>query len=130
MIEFNGWVTLALSADGDGVEGMIAAVKELSPLVNQLRTQVSFPYIEARNGRYYLHLSGAANHKGIDWNETQQLLHQVAARFPGAYGAVYLRDDEDQQGRGNAFNVFSVRRGTVESVLDTLLSPCSPVIED
>jgi hypothetical protein len=130
MIEFNGWVKLAISTDGEGEDGVTAAVKALSPFVDQLRTRGSFPFIEARNGYYYLHLAGAANHNGVDWEETHQLLQQVAARFPGAYGTVYLRDDEDKQGRDNAFSVYLVRRGIVESILDTLLSPCSPIIED
>jgi hypothetical protein len=130
MIEFNGWVKLALSTDGEGEDDVTSAIQEFTPLVNRLRTRGSFPFIEARNGSYYLHLAGAANHQGVEWEETVQLLHQVAARFPGAYGTVYLRDDEDHQGRDNAFSVYVVRRGEVKCVPDTLLSPCNPVIEE
>jgi hypothetical protein len=98
------------------------------PLVNAIRGQATFPFVEARNGSYYLHVAGNANHKGVDWTETKELLQEVANRFPGAYGLVHLRDDEDAQGNDNAFVVYVVRRGTVECRLDPFLSPCDPVI--
>jgi hypothetical protein len=135
MIEFNGWVKLAFSTDGESEATAEAAaalhtLTELVGVVNQTRTWGSFPLIEARNGYAYLHLAGAANRLGVDWHETLHLLHQAARLFPGAYGTVYLRDDEDPLGQDNGFYVYVVRRGVVSCVLDTLLSPCNPVIEE
>jgi hypothetical protein len=130
MIEFNGWVRLALSTDGEGEAQATEAVQAVLSLVNEVRGHATFPFIEARNGSYYLHVAGNANHRGVDWAETEQLLHEVAGRFPGAYGVVCLRDDEDPQGNDNAFVVYAVRRGTVACLPDPFLSPCNPVIEE
>ncbi|OGX87956.1 Imm7 family immunity protein [Hymenobacter coccineus] len=130
MIEFNGWVRLALSTDGEGEDHVTGAVQGVLPFVDTVRGHDTFPLIQARNGSYYLHVAGNANHQGEDWTETEQLLHKVARRFPGAYGVVYLRDDEDSQGNNNAFVVYAVRRGVVECLPDPFLSPCNPVIEE
>jgi len=130
MIEFNGWVQLALSTDGEGEDNVTSAVQVFGRIVDGIRCHATFPFIQARNGSYYLHVAGNANHNGLDWAETSELLEEVANRFPGAYGLVYLRDDEDSQGNENAFVVYVVRRGTVECHLDSFLSPCNPVIEE
>jgi hypothetical protein len=130
MIEFNGWVCLALSTDGEGEDAVTRAVQALLPLVDKIRGHATFPFVQARNGSYYLHVAGSANHNGVDWAETNDLLHETARRFPGAYGLVHLRDDEDTQGNDNAFVVYVVRRSTVECHADPFLSPCNPVIED
>jgi hypothetical protein len=128
MIAFNGWVRLALSTDGEGEDTIISAVRAILPLVAGIRGQATFPLVEARNGSYYLHVAGNANHRGQDWTETKELLQEVASRFPGAYGLVHLLDDEDAQGNDNAFVVYVVRRGTVACHPDPFLSPCNPVI--
>lgn len=130
MIEFNGWVHLALSTDGEGEDHLVEAVQGVLPFVNTVRSHDTFPFIQARNGSYYLHVAGNANHRGADWTETEQLLHEVARRFPGAYGVVYLRDDEAPRGNDNAFVVHVVRHGAVECLPDPFLSPCNPVIEE
>ena len=127
MIEFNGWVHLALSTDGEGEDNATSAVQALLPLVDSIRGQATFPLIEARNGYYHLHVAGSANHKGQDWTETMELLQEAVKRFPGAYGLVYLWDDEDPQ-HHNEFIVYVVRRGTVERRRDPFLSPCDPII--
>jgi hypothetical protein len=129
MIEFNGWVRLALSTDGEGEDTIIRAVQGVMPLVDSIRGHATFPFLQARNGSYYLHVAGNANHNDVDWAETNELLHEVARRFPGAYGLVHFRDDEDSQGNDNAFVVYVVRRGTVDCHPDPFLSPCNPVIE-
>jgi hypothetical protein len=110
MIEFNGRVRLAFFTDGEGEDHATQAVKAVLPLVDVVRGPAVFPLIEARNGSYYLHVAGNADHRGVDWAETEQLLHEVARRFPGAYGLVYLRDDEDPQGNDNAFVVYAARQ--------------------
>lgn len=97
MIEFNGWVRLALSTDGEGEDRVTEAVQAVLPRVEGIRGRAAFPLVQARNGSYYLHVAGNANHKGVDWVETEELLQEIAHRFPGAYGVVYLRDDEDRQ---------------------------------
>ena len=130
MIEFNGWVHLSLSTDGEGEDEVTAAVHAMMPLVANIRGRATFPLVEARNGSYCLHVAGNANHNGVDWAETHALLQEVARRFPGAYGVVHLRDDEDPQGNDNAFVVYVVRRGTVTCHPDPFLSPCYPVIHD
>jgi hypothetical protein len=130
MIDFNGWVRLALSTDGEGEDNVLSAVQALRRLVDGIRGPATFPFLQARNGSYYLHVTGNANHNGLDWAETDELLQEVAGRFPGAYGLVHLRDDEDPQGNDNAFVVYVVRRGTVERHPDSFLSPCNLVIEE
>ena len=129
MIEFNGWVKLALSTDGEGEDNVTDAVQEVLPFVASIRGRATFPFVQARNGYYYLHVAGAANHRGVDWSETEQLLQLVARRFAGAYGIVYLLDDEDPQ-VDNAFVAYVVRRGTVECFPDPFLSPCNPLIHE
>lgn len=130
MVEFNGWIHLALSTDGEGEDPIISAVQAIRPLVESIRGQATFPFLQARNGSYYLHVAGNANHNGIDWAETNELLQEVARRFPGAYGLVHLRDDEDGQSYENVFKVYVVRRGTVACHPDSFLSPCNPTIEE
>jgi hypothetical protein len=111
-------------------DDVISAVQALRGLLDGIRGPATFPFVEARNGSYCLYLAGNANHNGLDWAETNDLLHEVAHRFPGAYGLVHLRDDEDAHGNNNAFVVYVVRRGTVARHADFFLSPCNPVIED
>jgi hypothetical protein len=128
MIEFNGWVRLALSTDGE--DHVTSAIQAIRRLADGIRGHATFPFVHVRNGSYYLHLAGNANHNGLDWAETNELLQEVARRFPAAYGLVHLRDDEDAHGNDNAFMVYVVRRGMVERHLDSFLSPCNPLIED
>ncbi|MFD1874425.1 Imm7 family immunity protein [Hymenobacter bucti] len=130
MIEFNGWVRLALSTDGEGEDHGTSTVQAIRRLADGIRGYTTFPFVQVRNGSYYLHVAGNANHNGLDWAETNELLQEVARRFPAAYGLVHLRDDEDAHGNDNAFMVYVVRRGTVECHPDSFLSPCNPIIEE
>ena len=54
----------------------------------------------------------------------------VGQDAPGSYGLLYIRDDEDPNGRVNEFQVLVMRRGKVTVHPDAFLSPCIPIIED
>ena len=43
---------------------------------------------------------------------------------------MYLRNDEDINGKDNEFEVYILSRGSVRIEQDVFLSPCIPTIED
>lgn len=57
------------------------------------------------------------------------LFQFIADAAPGAYGLLYLWDDEHDS-TDNEFQVWRLARSSLTKMPDSFLSPCVPVFED
>ncbi|KAI9135575.1 Imm7 family immunity protein [Acaryochloris sp. CCMEE 5410] len=82
------------------------------------------------NGCDSVSVAGQHNHRA---DYIVDLFVWIAKNAPGAYGILYIRDDEDSK-RGadytNDFRVWKLCRGNLIETSDPFLSPCVPTIED
>ena len=79
-----------------------------------------------------LNLDGLVNRRRYEADELDGLLDHICKRFPGSYGLLYDRSDNDPDfpGGPNAFRVRVMARGRLTTRQDPFLSPVQPVIED
>ncbi|WP_431523645.1 Imm7 family immunity protein [Paenibacillus pabuli] len=62
---------------------------------------------------------------------SQKIFEWIATHLPGAYGLLYVHDDEAGDDiNENRFLVWKLARGQLEKVKDPFLSPYIPVVED
>ncbi|WP_421762906.1 Imm7 family immunity protein [Ekhidna sp.] len=130
MVEFHGWFSIQESVDGENEENISSIVDELDQAVASLGSGSSLIDIRPVNGKYYLHLGGSTNHRSEDVREVQGLVNLVSSLAKGSYGILYLRDDEDSEGRDNEFQIIKMARGQIYEEKDVWLSPCNPTIEE
>lgn len=131
MYEFHGWFTVAESTEeadtgtlDDGVAGLRARVSEID-------WATAGAELVVYNGMYVLLVNGLINRRRDEAAELEQLLADVASRFPGSSGILYERSDDMESPPGtNAFRVRVMARGVIVTRLDPFLSPCRPTIED
>lgn len=126
MVEFHGWATVRSRDCGPlSLEDMEALTRML-PLGNMGSGVLD---CRAINGEFFLWCAGMPNHRGSEFDAVERLFRQLATAYPGSYGMLYFRDDEDPRS-ANQFRVLRLLRGLLLEVADTLLSPCVPTIED
>jgi hypothetical protein len=130
MIETHGWLSIALSTDGEGEYSIINDIKPLLSIVSSICSEQNVIDIRPLNGRYYITITNHPNHKGVEFDRVMMLIEYVATNYTGSYGLVYIRDDEDANGNDNEFVVYKLIRGKIIKEKDHYLSPCNPVIED
>ena len=127
MFEFHGWATLSegvCEEDDDGalLDRIVETVQSKIAEWGSLDREVGLRWL---NGAPMVWLAGQHNHANGDVVNFFRLLASLA---PGAYGLLYVWDDEGET--PNAFRVWVLRRGRLEQREDVLLSPCAPTIED
>jgi hypothetical protein len=130
MFEYHAWVTVQSSAGDEEDTGEDAAFEAVEREIQSLdggTTAVSLRWV---NGMAQLHMSGFLNHASGEGQQVVDTFRRVGQVAPGSYGLLYIRDDEDPQGRRNEFQVIVMRRGQTFTEKDSFLSPCIPVIED
>ncbi|GGM81777.1 hypothetical protein GCM10012275_60490 [Longimycelium tulufanense] len=136
MYQFTGWIVV------DEAPWEVHP-SSLHPIVDQIRELVdSFPWrgdkpfsniLEIRwiNGKPFVVVAGAPNHRRGEADDLEHLLHFIAERAPGSYGLIYVWDDEAQDWPGhNAFKVLVLARGKVTERADPFLSPIVPTVYD
>lgn len=129
MIELHGWVTVreTYKATYDEEEHMDIIIEKIKREIENLSWFK--PQIKALNGECFLEFTLFANRKNPQTQEVFGLYKRIGELAEGSYGLIYLYDDEDK-GRENEFQVFSLSRGTVKEFRDSYLSPIIPTVED
>ncbi len=74
------------------------------------------------------HIYGAHNHTLTYLDDLMELFKTIGEKAPGSFGLLYVRLSEDPV-YWNKYKVFRLAKGVLTEHEDTLLSPCSPIIE-
>ncbi len=130
MFEYHGWVTVQASAGDEETAERAAAVARVTERLSSLKGGSGLADLRWVNGMAQVHLGGFLNHRAGEGQTVVDLFAGVGQDAPGSYGLLYIRDDEDPNGRVNEFQVLVMRRGKVTVHPDAFLSPCIPIIED
>jgi hypothetical protein len=83
--------------------------------------------VEHDNGITSVWFNGQRNHPRAG---PLNLLRFIGEQAPGAYGVLFVRDDDDDERHLDEFRVWRLARGKVQEFCDPFLSPCVPTIED
>lgn len=130
MIETHGWISIALSTDGESEDNLLDAIRPLISMIATISSEQNMVDIRPVNGRYFINILNHPNHKGEDFDNIMMLINYIASTYKGSYGIVYIRDDENALGNDNEFIVYKLIRGKIYIEKDFYLSPCNPIIED
>ncbi|MFE0026419.1 Imm7 family immunity protein [Amycolatopsis sp. NPDC059021] len=127
MFEYHGWIALRSTAEAIDDEPPLR-LGEIQALVDEF---AGYALMDLRpmNGTYYIHLGGHPNHGGQYAEAVIGLFAEVGKLAPGAYGLLYVHDDEHPEHMLN-FRIHRLVRGTVTEYADHLLSPVIPTLED
>ncbi len=130
MIEFNGWISISSSVDGEHTNEEYAFLQKFTTdLVKQFQELNQVFEVKNLNGEIVLITSGRHNHDNGRINSIKELLEIIGQKAIGSYGLIFYRLSEHPT-EYNQFNVLRLARGKVSEYIDTLLSPCNPVIEE
>lgn len=128
MIELHGWITIKetykVTFEENNENIIIDKIKREIKNLSWFK-----PQIKALNGEWFLEFTIFANRKNMETDEVFKLYTRIGELAEGSYGLIYLYDDEDT-GRVNQFQVFSLSKGSVKEFSDFYLSPIVPTIED
>lgn len=129
MLELHGWVTIreTYKVSDNEEENIDIIIQKLKREVEKLSWFK--PQINALNGSWFLEFTLFSNRKNPQTQEVFKLYKRIGELAEGSYGLIYLYDDEDER-KGNEFQVFSLSRGTVKEFSDSYLSPVIPTVED
>lgn len=128
MLELHGWVTIRETFKvSDNEEDIDIIIEKLKREVEKLSWFK--PQINALNGSWFLEFTLFSNRKNPQTQEVFKFYKRIGELAEGSYGLIYLYDDEDER-KGNEFQVFSLSRGTVKKFSDSYLSPLIPTVED
>lgn len=130
MFEYHGWVTVQSSAGDEDDAATDEAVRRVERELGVLASLPGLVDIRTVNGMTQVHLAGFTNHRGGQGDAVVEVFRRIGLVAAGSYGLLYVRDDEDSDGRGNEFQVRVMRRGVITDASDRFLSPCIPAIED
>ncbi|MFJ1761393.1 Imm7 family immunity protein [Amycolatopsis sp. NPDC088138] len=127
MFEYHGWIALRSTAEALEDEPPLR-LSEIQALVDELAGYALMD-LQPMNGTYYIHLGGNPNHRGQHGEAVIDLFAKVGQLAPGAYGLLYVHDDEHPE-HMLSFRVFRLVRGAVTEHAEHLLSPVIPTLED
>ena len=132
MYEFHGWFEISESAEESDLGTLAEGIGQLQAMIDALQWATAAAILRPFNGMYVLNVEGLVNRRRDEADELDALLAHVATRFPGSYGLLYDRSDNDPDfpGDPNAFRVRVMARGRLTAQDDPFLSPIQPVIED
>lgn len=129
MFEFHGWINLRYHTHDTNEDLQAQAFEEFKNYILQQKIEAIY-MIKRRNGLDSFVITGLHNHYG---NYVENIYRWVAAKLPGSYGLLFIRDDEDMKAgedNTNQFIVWKLARGVLSKEADRYLSPCISVIED
>ncbi|MFB7126444.1 Imm7 family immunity protein [Kitasatospora sp. NPDC056273] len=128
MFEYHGWIKVLESATLDDEEYDDDRFRLVVGGIEERIREIDSPYLldlRWMNGKVFIHFGGFPNHRDA---EIPAFFREVGERAQGSYGLLHVRDDEDP-GRENEVLVIRMVRGRVSEHVDSLLSPCIPVLE-
>ena len=126
MVEFHGWATVRANTVDPLAADELEALERMLPNARMGAGTLGWKVI---NGEAFLWCAGMPNHRGSEFDEVLGFFGKLAGRFPGSYGLLFFRDDEDGS-LNNCFRVLRLARGELSESTDALLSPCVPTVED
>lgn len=128
MIELHGWITLRENSSATIDEGDHPCIfsQKLQREIDQLFWFK--PEVKAQNGAWFIEFTIFCNRLNPEVAEAFQLFEKIGRIAKGSYGLIYLYNDEDTQGKNNAFQVFSMVRGVIHEREDPFLSPVIPTL--
>jgi Immunity protein 7 len=135
VFEFHGWFNISESAHFIEKDETTLIAREIKKHIAALgwgngENNVHIDIL-GMNGSFILRLSGVKNHRGVIYDEVDQLLNWIVKLAPGSYGLLYWRDDEGDTPAGpDNFQVKVMSRGQIVTRFDPFLSPFFPVVED
>ncbi len=127
MVEMHGWITIRDTFHATDEDNTSAIVDRINKELEKLKYYTSS--VKWMNGSGYLQYSLYTNHWSDDCKEILNIYDLVSNKAVGSYGLLYVYDDEAEK-EGDSFVVYKLARGKVERIVDTLLSPFIPTIED
>lgn len=128
MFNVNGWICIRESYTEEEENS-----KLLSNIIDQINSQLALNKAECNefydlkvvNGEYYLNITISHNHYD---KKPYEFIMWVATIAKGAFGLIYLYNDEDKN--SNIFKVLKISKGRVQEQKDHYLSPLNPEIEE
>jgi Immunity protein 7 len=132
MYEFHGWFEISESADESDLGTLGEGLEQLRTMIDTLQWPTAAATLRDFNGAHVLNLDGLVNRRRYEADDLDALLEHIGKRFPGSYGLLYDRSDNDPTFAAgpNAFRVRVMARGQLATHPDPFLSPTQPVIED
>ena len=129
MVELHGWITLRETG-----KASIDEEENICVLIEKVRTEIDKlswfkPDVNAQNGEWFIEFTIFCNRINPQVMEAFHIFEKIGQIAKGSYGLIYLYNDEDTNGKSNAFQVFSMSRGKVYEREDTFLSPIIPILE-
>jgi Immunity protein 7 len=127
MFEFHGWAVLTAGtgeSDPQSEQEITAIVqRRIDSDVDDLRCAG----VASGNLLTSVWFHGQYNHPRPG---PLNFLRFIGEQAAGAYGVLFLRDDDDDPKHLNEYRVWRLARGEVTQFGDPFLSPCVPTIED
>lgn len=127
MVEMHGWITIKETFLACEEENITTIVSEIDNELKKLKYHNST--VKWMNGEGYLQYSLFTNHWSDDCKELLDIYDYISKKAIGSYGLLYVLNDEDKT-ESNNFVIYKMVRGKVEKVVDNLLSPFIPTVEN
>ena len=128
MVEMHGWITIRetyeVTDDADNIHAIVDDI-------NRNLDKLGYPDLKPKwiNGECFFQCTLSTNHWGEHNQDILNIYYLIAEKAVGSYGLLYVHDDESKID-SNVFVVYKLARGKVERIVDTLLSPFIPTVED
>ena len=130
MFEFHGWANLQYHTQYEVVShNEEKTIQRLRKFIKDTDAE-DVCFIRNYNTLDSLVIDGMHNHRR---EYVIEIFKWIADNIPGAYGILYINDDEDsyrENNYENEFRVWKLARGKLEELDDKYLSPRIPEVED
>ncbi len=129
MLELHGWVVVRDTPDYEG-ELMEEIIEKIVNKLKKYKLDKENITLNIMNGEYFININAVTNRETQEILDIKMIFEYIGKISTGSYGIMYLRNDEDINGKDNEFEVYILSRGSVRIEQDVFLSPCIPTIED
>ena len=127
MVEMHGWITIRETYEVTDDSNTEAIVDDINRNLDELGYSELKP--KWMNGECCFQCSLYTNHWGGSNQDVLNTYYLIAKKAVGSYGLLYVYDDEAKID-SDVFAVYKLARGKVERIVDNLLSPFIPTVED
>lgn len=127
MVEMHGWITIRETYEVTDDSNTEAIVDDINRNLDELGCSELKP--KWMNGECCFQCSLYTNHWGGSNQDVLNTYYLIARKAVGSYGLLYVYDDEAKID-SDVFVVYKLVRGKVERIVDNLLSPFIPTVED